>query len=147
MSAGVVLNAILASAAAACALAPLTGLGAGIRDALSWLAFMVQVAGGLIYRATQEFEPGPDRLLRRVWRLQIVTLFLFGTTATVASSIEADGLTQPVGALLWLVLGFVFIVGMYGYDMLVRRWFARARLEEEGRQFTEETQLEGVKES
>jgi hypothetical protein len=40
-------------------------------------------------------------------------------------------LTQLRAALSWLVLGLVFIPGMYLFEYLDRKWFAAARLDEE----------------
>ncbi|MDP9068776.1 MAG: hypothetical protein M3N53_10605 [Actinomycetota bacterium] len=126
MSAGAALNILVAVSAGALAIA-----GSLLDPIFGWWAVLTQAAGGVTYRAAQELEPVPDTLLRRVWLIQIIALFLLGSTLTLMSSYEAGRISNVGPASLWLLLGYVFIAGMLVYDSLGRRWFSRARLESE----------------
>jgi hypothetical protein len=124
MSAGVFINVLVALAACAFAIG-----GFIVDPTFVWIAVPIQIGGGLAYRAGQEFEPGPDTLLRRVWLLQIVILFMLGSALTVESSLAAGRISDPFAALLWLILGYIFVIGMLIYDALGRRWLRMAQLD------------------
>lgn len=126
MSAGAVLNMLLALASATLV------VGSFLFDAIfGWWGVALQAVGGFAYRTSQEFEPPPDALLRRIWLAQILGVFILGSFITITSSVDAGHLTNLGAALLWLALGYVFVVGMLGFEFLGRRLFYRAGFEED----------------
>ena len=132
-SAGVGVNALLATVAALAALAgPVLSarLASGL-GALWWLSLVVEAVGGVAYRATQELEPASDVWLRRVWRAQIAAVAVAGAASCVILSLQAGSLTAARAAVSWLVLGGAFVAGILVHDGLGRRLFARARFGDE----------------
>lgn len=104
-------------------------IGLAVAMPLLWIGLIAQLIGGLTYRAAVELEPPPDTLHRRIWLVQIVALLAVGVSMTIAYSIDRGEVSMPFASVLWLALGYLFIVGMVLYEALGRRWFATAELE------------------
>jgi hypothetical protein len=98
---------------------------------LWWAALPVQAIGGFVYRASLVLDQQGATPARRVWIVQIAAVMVGGVATTLISSLSMGALTQLRAALSWLVLGLVFIPGMYLFEYLDRKWFAAARLDEE----------------
>lgn len=133
---GVVLNLAIATAGAAAALgAPLLAPAlAGdwprrlvIGGALYALSAALQLAGGLLYRHTQNLDASAASAAKRLWTVQMLVLILGGVLISVSSLWRTSGL-QLLPALSWLLFGASFVAGMLIYEALERRWWSRAEL-------------------
>lgn len=122
---GLFANVVLALLAASVAVAGV------LLDAhwLGWSALPIELAGGAAYRATLSFEPGPHRLVRRVWELQIAAALVSGAALTAWSSSASGHLTNASGVVFWLVLGGAFVAGIFAYERVVASWLTSAELD------------------
>ena len=121
-SAGFVLNAIVALAAAA---ATLAGTHSGLAFAL---ALGLEAAGGIAFRAATTFEAGTHRFVRGVWQAQFLLFFAIAFGA----GLGASGLGMlPRLALVtaWAWLAVAFVVGIYVFEGIGRRGFEQGRLD------------------
>jgi hypothetical protein len=121
-----VLNAVLAAAAAALALAP-PALGAH-----AWLALLslpLQALGGVAYHAVVTLDRGPARAIRDVWRVQTLVLVGVGLPLAVHAAITGTAGLALVLAFTWLVLAAMFVVGLYAWERVVSRWMRTASVD------------------
>jgi hypothetical protein len=88
---------------------------------MAWAAVPFEVAGGIAYHSALAFEGGRHRLTRRAWEVQIAALFAAGLACTARWSLS-------VATFWWLILAAAFVVGLYAFERVVVRWFARANL-------------------
>jgi hypothetical protein len=88
----------------------------------------MEVAGGVAYHAALAFEGGPHRRVRRIWEVQIAALFVAGVGLAAWESVRRGQIVWDAAALQWLILAGAFAVGLYAFERLVSRWFARAGL-------------------
>jgi hypothetical protein len=91
-----------------------------LRD--SWVSVPTEVVGGVVYHSALAFEGGPHRFVRRIWEVQIAVLFGTGLAVTTRTGRLGVAMTW------WLVLAAGFVAGLYVFERLVAKWFARARL-------------------
>jgi hypothetical protein len=94
-------------------------------------SFLLELAGGFAYRASVTFEPAQQRSHRRVWQAHGAALLFVGVALCAHASWTAHALTQPRLAIWWFVLALPFIAGMYGFEALGRRFFARAAFDDD----------------
>lgn len=121
-SSGLVLNALVAIAAAAAILAG-TRFGSVFAVALA-----LEAAGGLVFRATTTFEVGPHRLVRGVWQAQF--LLFFGVALVAGLGVPGVGLVTRLALVTaWAWLAAAFVGGIYVFEVVGRRGFSAGRLE------------------
>jgi len=60
--------------------------------------------------------------------VQIVALFFSGVGLKAWASHRRGELVLDVAALQWLILAAAFVVGLYAFERVVSRWFAREGL-------------------
>ena len=94
------------------------------------LAFPLQVLGGAVFFATRLWEPGPDRLVRAIWRTQIGALMLLGPLITAFNSWTLGHPAQPHMLVAWLGLGGLFALGLYLFEGLHKGAVSSAQLDE-----------------
>ena len=95
------------------------------------LAFPLQVLGGAVFFATRLWEPGPDRLVRAIWRTQIGALMLLGPLITAFNSWTLGHPAQPHMLVAWIVLGGLFALGLYLFEGLHKGALSSAQLDED----------------
>ncbi len=131
LTSGFVLNVLVAAGAAGLALGgPLLRTLLGEPFGWIWaLSIPAQALGGVVYYATRLFEPGPDRWIKRVWRVQIIGLMLLGVAATLGASTILGKLAQVHMTITWFLIGIPFIAGIYIFEWVQQRSWTSADLE------------------
>lgn len=131
MTAGLVFNSALALLAAITALsAPIFSQTIHPSFNLLWIfSLIIQIGGGIVFRAAQEFEPGSHKDIKDIWRFQIAILFILGVAITIYYSVLKGTTMLIYSSLSWFILGMFFIIGMYIFESLGKRWFKQAKFE------------------
>lgn len=126
LSAGFVLNVVIAMLAAALAALAAFGTG-GLAQPATIGALLVQLAGGVAYRVTRAVEHAPGRWLRNVWQVQLAMMFAIGIVVLVLPTLGDPGhRTTPIST--WAALVAALVVGVYATDRVGRRWLDSAEL-------------------
>jgi hypothetical protein len=85
------------------------------------VAVPLEIAGGVAYHASLAFERGSQRLLRRLWQLQVACVAAIGLLVAYRER-------HMMPAAWWLILGGAFVIGLYAYERLLENRFQRAEL-------------------
>ncbi|MFN8672255.1 MAG: hypothetical protein U0457_09290 [Candidatus Sericytochromatia bacterium] len=94
-----------------------------------FLASIIQILGGLCYRATEEFEPSSDSKIRLIWRTQIFSLMVFGLFSILFLQ-QNSNLDFIFYSTIWFVFGLFFVLGIYLFESLGKNWFSKAEFED-----------------
>jgi len=99
-------------------------------SALEIVAIPLQIVGGICYYYTRTHEPAFPSLVKSLWRLQILFLFAGGVLTTAMASWREGRLVLMRASFSWLILGLWFVVGLYVFEYMNRRWWSVASLDE-----------------
>ena len=131
LTAGVGLNLLLALASTTAALVAPAFTGLGIVAGYT-AASLLQVAAGILYRQTRNVEAHAASTVRRLWTAQMVALIVGGLLWSALPALAGDAAWPLIAlpAIAWFPLGLCFMIGLVIYDLLERRWWPRAELDD-----------------